>query len=366
MYVLIVGHHGYSSIFNLRYGDNKDPEPGRCKRTDGKKWRCSRDVAPQQKYCERHMHRGRPRSRKPVEPLQQVNSPKTNKKTRLVSTEPPPPASPRLLGSTDELNNNPSSLLLKNVTKTEDVSLSLFTQHSQNREMEWMMESKMMTMETSEQQWNQVMSEGSVYNTSPADQGMFQQNNYGVEDQQLSLLSLPQIGNSNTDDYNLFMNAYNPPRDFIDAWSNDNNPSSENIKNDSCSGVNNGNLSPCSLNLSMAMGVNDSELGQMQILEEGSDSSRRCQGLSWLSPVSWMVSGPGGPLAEVLRPSNVTVNSNPGSPCAGKNCDAISPQATSPSGVLHRTMLSLSDNSVCNSPTVAAAAPEIVGFQWLN
>lgn len=53
--------------FNLRLSNSKDPEPGRCKRTDGKKWRCSRDVAPNQKYCERHMHRGRPRSRKHVE-----------------------------------------------------------------------------------------------------------------------------------------------------------------------------------------------------------------------------------------------------------------------------------------------------------
>ncbi|PIN00615.1 hypothetical protein CDL12_26882 [Handroanthus impetiginosus] len=44
-----------------------DPEPGRCRRTDGKKWRCSRDVGVGQKYCERHMHRGRNRSRKPVE-----------------------------------------------------------------------------------------------------------------------------------------------------------------------------------------------------------------------------------------------------------------------------------------------------------
>ncbi|KAJ7971510.1 Growth-regulating factor [Quillaja saponaria] len=44
-----------------------DPEPGRCRRTDGKKWRCSRDVVAGQKYCERHLHRGRNRSRKPVE-----------------------------------------------------------------------------------------------------------------------------------------------------------------------------------------------------------------------------------------------------------------------------------------------------------
>ena len=44
-----------------------DPELGRCRRTDGKKWRCSKDVVPDQKYCERHMHRDRQRSRKPVE-----------------------------------------------------------------------------------------------------------------------------------------------------------------------------------------------------------------------------------------------------------------------------------------------------------
>ncbi|KAF8117825.1 hypothetical protein N665_0008s0167 [Sinapis alba] len=44
-----------------------DREPWRCKRTDGKKWRCSRSVVPDQKYCERHAHKSRPRSRKHVE-----------------------------------------------------------------------------------------------------------------------------------------------------------------------------------------------------------------------------------------------------------------------------------------------------------
>ncbi|KAJ7568758.1 hypothetical protein O6H91_01G046900 [Diphasiastrum complanatum] len=46
---------------------NMDAEPGRCRRTDGKKWRCSRPVVQEQKYCERHMHRGRHRSRKAAE-----------------------------------------------------------------------------------------------------------------------------------------------------------------------------------------------------------------------------------------------------------------------------------------------------------
>ncbi|KAI4327981.1 hypothetical protein L6164_020382 [Bauhinia variegata] len=49
------------------YGKKIDPEPGRCRRTDGKKWRCSRDAHPDSKYCERHMIRRRYRSRKPVE-----------------------------------------------------------------------------------------------------------------------------------------------------------------------------------------------------------------------------------------------------------------------------------------------------------
>ncbi|KAL0447702.1 UNVERIFIED_CONTAM: Growth-regulating factor 4 [Sesamum latifolium] len=60
------GHHpslGYGSY----YGKKFDPEPGRCRRTDGKKWRCSKDAHTDSKYCERHMHRGRNRSRKPVE-----------------------------------------------------------------------------------------------------------------------------------------------------------------------------------------------------------------------------------------------------------------------------------------------------------
>jgi len=56
------------SAFHLGYpGNNTDPEPGRCRRTDGKKWRCSRDAVADQKYCERHINRGRHRSRKPVE-----------------------------------------------------------------------------------------------------------------------------------------------------------------------------------------------------------------------------------------------------------------------------------------------------------
>ncbi|KAG8481580.1 hypothetical protein CXB51_026534 [Gossypium anomalum] len=53
--------------FHLGYSGSTDPEPERCRRTDGKKWRCSRDAVANQKYCERHINRGPHRSRKPVE-----------------------------------------------------------------------------------------------------------------------------------------------------------------------------------------------------------------------------------------------------------------------------------------------------------
>ncbi|VFQ75164.1 unnamed protein product [Cuscuta campestris] len=53
--------------FQVGFSNPNDAEPGRCRRTDGKKWRCSRDAVPDQKYCERHLNRGRHRSRKPVE-----------------------------------------------------------------------------------------------------------------------------------------------------------------------------------------------------------------------------------------------------------------------------------------------------------
>ncbi|KAI5407483.1 hypothetical protein KIW84_053657 [Lathyrus oleraceus] len=41
-----------------------DPVEGRCRRTDGKKWRCLKYATPNNNYCERHMHRGSGRSRR--------------------------------------------------------------------------------------------------------------------------------------------------------------------------------------------------------------------------------------------------------------------------------------------------------------
>ncbi|OIW18990.1 hypothetical protein TanjilG_31048 [Lupinus angustifolius] len=63
-----------------------DLEPHRCRRTDGKKWRCSRNVVPNQKYCERHMHRGCNRSRKHVEPSQRNSIINPSSEIKLTSS----------------------------------------------------------------------------------------------------------------------------------------------------------------------------------------------------------------------------------------------------------------------------------------
>ncbi|GLT78312.1 hypothetical protein SLA2020_498520 [Shorea laevis] len=69
LYQLFPSFCGYGPL-HLEYRNALDPEPGRCRRTDGKKWRCSKEAVPNHKYCERHMHRGRHRSRKLVEASQ--------------------------------------------------------------------------------------------------------------------------------------------------------------------------------------------------------------------------------------------------------------------------------------------------------
>ncbi|KAK7294222.1 hypothetical protein RJT34_17109 [Clitoria ternatea] len=75
------------SHLGFGHGSMVDLEPHRCRRTDGKKWRCSKKIVPDQKYCESHMHRGRNRSRKHVE-TSQVNSPLVMKPSAHSNTKP--------------------------------------------------------------------------------------------------------------------------------------------------------------------------------------------------------------------------------------------------------------------------------------
>jgi len=89
--------------FHLGFSNNTDPEPGRCRRTDGKKWRCSRDAVVDQKYCERHMNRGRHRSRKPVEG--QSGHALTTTTTTTTTTTPPNASSNSIVVPGNNNNN---------------------------------------------------------------------------------------------------------------------------------------------------------------------------------------------------------------------------------------------------------------------
>ncbi|XP_060213702.1 growth-regulating factor 6-like [Lycium barbarum] len=101
-------HVGWNCI-QLGFGKKMDPEPGRCRRTDGKKWRCSKEAYADSKYCERHMHRGRNRSRKPVEVM-------TTSTTRTTTTNTPPTAIPI---SSIKKNSNYSPTSLSCLTSSE-------------------------------------------------------------------------------------------------------------------------------------------------------------------------------------------------------------------------------------------------------
>ncbi|KAI3905877.1 hypothetical protein MKW92_002216 [Papaver armeniacum] len=83
--------HTSSSLISSKLFLPSDPQIpwtyyhiGRCRRTDGKKWRCAKEVYHDSKYCEKHMHRGRNRSRKPVEEI--LTSTSSNQSKSMISS----------------------------------------------------------------------------------------------------------------------------------------------------------------------------------------------------------------------------------------------------------------------------------------
>jgi hypothetical protein len=61
---LMVSRWPLPSVRDMLAGSGGTPTPqqARCLRTDGKKWQCKKLVVSGQKYCEKHMHRGRHRA----------------------------------------------------------------------------------------------------------------------------------------------------------------------------------------------------------------------------------------------------------------------------------------------------------------
>ncbi|KAL9334544.1 hypothetical protein Peur_071725 [Populus x canadensis] len=361
---------------NVRFSNGADLEPGRCRRTDGKKWRCSRDVAPDQKYCERHMHRGRPRSRKHVELNASNNNNKKNRHNPAICPEAPV----TVAISKPTINNSNSGSAshdqffgpmpqpyiqtpvfvnkTSEKTSTFDVNGAYGSTFKEPRSLDWMLKGEAGPIAKNDQQWPHLVHK----EIELATEGSFNSASVLKQHYQGESLNLNSFGNFNaredqqSNQYSLFLDE--APRSFIDAWSND--AISRNTSSVSSDGKL--HLSP----LSLSMGSNrstDDEMGQIQMglgLIK-SDRNEECGNTS---------SAPGGPLAEVLqlRTSNTTGTNQSSSMM--ENGDSISPPATtvsSPSGVLQKTLASFSDSSGNSSPTLASSRtkPEIA-MLWLN
>ncbi|KAK6936622.1 Glutamine-Leucine-Glutamine, QLQ [Dillenia turbinata] len=306
----------YTSMFNvgMRGGD---AEPGRCKRTDGKKWRCSRDVAPNQKYCERHLNRGRPRSRKPVELHVRVN----NKKTRHQQQTPTPVSPPATLNC----SSSPSFGSYNKCPSYEPSDHTSASASAGTRCMDWMMKREIPEMGL----------------MGFSDFSQYQEESLNLNN---SLCPFFNTGPEPQSDLN-----------FVDAWSN---PASEDDNTSKDRSI--------SLTLSMMnnnSGIEEEERGKIEmdlggvtsIAKSGEEIDRPISGSSWFSPGLWV----GGPLAEVLLPKAINLggetSSNLVSPLFG-NDDHIRTPATT-----------VSDSSANSSPTFASTTtkPEIV-LQWLK
>ncbi|KAL6127502.1 hypothetical protein ACLB2K_070867 [Fragaria x ananassa] len=402
--------------FNLRLSNSTDPEPGRCKRTDGKKWRCSRDVAPDQKYCGRHLHRGRPRSRKHVEihannTAAAAATMTTAKKLRRDnnSNNIPPICAHNLPNPEMSKNGYPTQFFGSTLQPFHQTPVYLdksgvrsatfgggvhsVSSHRGDRGMEWMMKSEAPAISSSDAQWQDLMQSNKTELSSCSRIPYLDENTsiFGQRSEQESYLNLNSYTSFNAgdahhhqqddNDCTMFLSPdvvglENPlleetPRSFIDAWSKNDN--GDNITSVPSSG----HLSPSSLTLSMG-GYNSrsDEMGQTHMSLGCNDGSGNETGppqiSTWLTPSSWVSSPPGGPLAEVLKPATSAV-STPSSPITtnGNHGEFSSPLGTttvsSPSGVLQKTLASFSDSSGNSSPNLTSSKSKTEAVSlWLN
>ncbi|KAK9713336.1 hypothetical protein RND81_06G020500 [Saponaria officinalis] len=242
---------GRKAATELKYhgagrGGGGDPEPWRCRRTDGKKWRCSRDViAPDQKYCERHSQKGRQstRSRKPVESSSLLASSTTATATTTTTTA--IGCNPIVL---NPFQHHPSSYDLQ----------------SSFRYPEWFMKEEVIAPQA------QVLYPQQIEQFSHSDTSQF----------------IP--GNDQT--------TRPPPRPFIDAWS------LEDVHKNKCPNTSTSMKTILPLTLSMSAGF-DPENSQNNAKDDDDHGIREIrsshqQPLNWMN--SWTNMPSGGPLAEAL------------------------------------------------------------------
>ncbi|GAB4849118.1 hypothetical protein Ancab_003926 [Ancistrocladus abbreviatus] len=357
--------YGWGS-FHLGFSGNTDPEPGRCRRTDGKKWRCSRDAVPDQKYCERHMNRGRHRSRKPVEgQTGQAATGTTNTKVALLSSS----ATSLVTASGSASNSlgnaqhhqlkglqpgatNPSTdPISQRLQESQGLSVMTPSIDLKSKDSPFAIPRQDISFDPSQSEFGFVSSD-SLLNPSQKT-SYLNCKNYN--------LFLDYNGQQTQDDHTL--------RRFMDDWPKDQSSRStiawgEELKSDwtqlsmsipissdfssSSSSPNQEKITLSPLRLSRELEPAPMGLGVGSILNESS----RKQG-NWV-PISWGNSM-GGPLAEVLNntgSSMGTYKSASASNLTSERWDGSPQLGSSPTDVLQKvTFVSLSNSSSGSSPT---------------
>ncbi|KAJ1423492.1 WRC domain [Sesbania bispinosa] len=373
--------------FHLGFSNNTDPEPGRCRRTDGKKWRCSRDAVVDQKYCERHMNRGRHRSRKPVEGQSghavTVGTTTNNNNTvpsTTVSTfaqhHQQPPKNMHPLASDTSSPNNINRMFMNNkengserIPEANDalpmLPATLELKHKENHPFMIHKQQIQYEEESSRNEFGLVTCDSLLNPSQKSSSTLLSSRSFGsstnreTDSEQHSLRQFiddwPKT-QSNHSSWPTELDVQQErtelsisiPTDFMSSTSS---PTNDKVT-----------LSPLRLSkeldpIQMGLGVGNNA---SSIYEP---NSTRHQGGNWI-PIAWE-SSMGGPLGEVLNLSN----NNASDHCNVKNSSALNlmtdgwdnspPLGSSPTGVLQKaTFVSLSNSSAGSSPRAENKAQE--------
>ncbi|KAL8472857.1 hypothetical protein ACS0TY_029903 [Phlomoides rotata] len=344
--------------FHLGFSGNNDPEPGRCRRTDGKKWRCSRDAVPEQKYCERHINRGRHRSRKHVEGhTGHAVSGSTSSKVATIASSPASVISSSTASNSLSSMHHQLSSLQPNTANASTNHLVIRSQGFQglpsipstiglkSKDALFSMQKQHVPFNESSHSEFGIVSSDSLLNPTER---------------------LSYINTSNSDSFLRFnpkeANNEHPVHHFIDDWPKD---QSEELKSDwtqlsmsipMAPDFSSSSASPAqekstlsTLRLSHELDPTHMSLGATHYLGEPIEKQ------SW-SPVIWG-SLMGGPLGEVLT----STTNGPASVLSVKSWKSSHPPGSSPTGVLQKSnFVSLSNSSSGSSPLSAdnKKAPE--------
>ncbi|XP_077217362.1 growth-regulating factor 6-like isoform X2 [Tasmannia lanceolata] len=357
--------------FHLGFCGNTDPEPGRCRRTDGKKWRCSRDAVPDQKYCERHMNRGRHRSRKPVEG--QTGHAATNTAAAKVMPITPSVAT-AVLGSDPSKNFTIGQQQINGFHPGGDPSATHISRILMNKSNvgNRMQDTQSLSILPSVNLKSKDSPFPIIKQQTPyEDPFLKQQTEFGLissdtllSPQRYSYMESRNI-NSSTDPNDRDPQAQSL-RHFIDEWPNNQAdcsaitwPDMEEIQPDSTqlsisipvasSDFSSPSSSPTDEKASLSPLRLSREFYPFQMdLGVGEGTQRRA---SWM-PISWENSM-GGPLGEVLNISNTPreyKNNSSALNLLTEGWDGSPPLGSSPTGVLQKTSFGSSNSSTGSSP----------------